>query len=77
MDFILRGVKYSLTRDEVRTRMEGIKPKPIRKYYVVVNRRRYPIKQVIATCLDLYYVEFGTADAAQILRRLGFKLLWF
>lgn len=74
MNFILKGLPCVLFRKGVKQTMRGVKPTPIRKYYVIVNRKRYSPKQVISTCTGLGLSEFGTVDAAPILIRLGFKL---
>ena len=77
MYFTLKGVRYALFKDRVIDEMKGVHPELIHKYYVIVNRRRYPIKQVLGVCLELGRSEFGTVDAGPILVRLGFQLHWF
>jgi hypothetical protein len=49
-------------------------PEEIHKYYVVVNNKKYPPKQILAEVLGLSRVEFTTMDASNILQRLNFKL---
>lgn len=77
MRFILRGKAYELTRQGVEEKVIHVKPGPIQKYYVVINGKQYPPKQVISECIDIALVEFTTMDAANILRRLDFKLKQF
>jgi hypothetical protein len=72
--FILKGKVYNLTREEVEAKMEGIEPELARKYIIMVKGKEYPPKQVLAEMLGLGRVEFTTMDAANILRRLGFRL---
>jgi len=74
MRFMLRGKVYNLTREEVEAKMEKIEPELARKYIIIVNGKEYPPKQVLAETLGLGRVEFTTMDAANILRRLGFRL---
>lgn len=74
MEFTLRGNEYSLGRPDVERALKNVLPDPIRQYFVVVNGEEYPPKQVIAESLKLGRVEFTTMDAANILRRLDFKL---
>ena len=74
MRFILRGKAYDLAKVEVEEKMEGITPEVIHKYYVVVNGKNYPPKQVLGEILRLSRVEFTTMDATNVLRRLFFEL---
>lgn len=74
MRFILKGKAYELNKKEIEKRMEKISPEVIRKYYIVINGKKYPPKQVISEVLQLGRVEFTTMDAVNILRRLGFEI---
>mgnify|MGYP000232784840 CR=1 FL=1 len=74
MRFTIRGRNYELSREEVVERVRNVEPKAIRKYYVEINGRKYPIKQVVAECLDLNPIEFTTACAYRILSGLGFEI---
>jgi len=72
--FILRKNPYEFTKEDVERAMIGVDPEVIRQYYVEINGKKFPPKQVISHILNLGKVEFTTMDAASILRRLGFKL---
>jgi hypothetical protein len=72
--FILKGKAYLLDKGAIETKMSSVEPELIRQYYVEINKRRYPPKQVISMVLDLGRVEFTTMDAVNILRRLGFEI---
>jgi len=74
MRFILRRKAYNLTKQEVEKKMQRVVPEEIHKYYVVVNNKKYPPKQILAEVLGLSRVEFTTMDASNILQRLDFKL---
>jgi len=74
MRFILRGKAHTLTKRDVEDKMQGRDPEVIRKYYVVVNGKNYPPKQVLEEMLKLGRVEFTTMDATNVLRRLDFEL---
>jgi len=74
MRFILKGKAYDIDKREIEARMIGVAPEAARKYYVTVNGKEYPPKQVLSQTLGLIRVEFTTMDAASILRRLGFEL---
>ena len=74
MRFILKGKAYDLTKEEVEEKMQEVLPEVIRQYYVIVNGKKYPPKQVISKVLGLGRVEFTTMDAVNILHRLGFEI---
>lgn len=72
--FILKGRVYLLDKGSIEKKMENIQPELVRQYYVEVNKRKYPPKQIISMTLGLGKVEFTTMDAVNILRRLGFDI---
>ena len=72
--FILRKTPYEYTKEDFERDLIGLEPESIRQYYVEINGKKFPPKQVIAHVLRLGKVEFTTMDAANILRRLGFRL---
>jgi len=74
MRFVIRGREYEITKEEILERMRGVEPKEIRKYYVEVNGREYPIKQVISETLNVELIAFTSMDAFGILSRLGFDV---
>ena len=74
MRFVIRGREYEITKEEILERMRGVEPKEIRKYYVEVNGREYPIKQVISETLNVEPIAFTSMDAFGILSRLGFDV---
>jgi len=72
--FILRQNAYEMTKEQVERELIGVAPEVIRLYYVEINGKKFPLKQVISHMLRLGKVEFTTMDAANIVRRLGFKI---
>lgn len=74
MRFILNGKAYERTREDIENSMASEQPEPVRQYFVIVNGKRFPPKQVLAKALDLGRVEFTTMAASNILQRIGFKL---
>jgi len=72
--FILRKTPYEFSKEDFERELIGLEPEVIRQYYVEINGKKFPPKQVIAHILRLGKVEFTTMDAANILRRLGFRL---
>ena len=72
--FILRGKAYNLTREDIEKGMIGVQPEAIRLYYVEINGKKYPPKQILSKILGLGKVEFTTMDASTTLRRIGYKI---
>ena len=64
---------FDLDRAEVERTMREVRPDPLRSHYVIVNGRRYPPKQVIATVTGLDRSDFITTQARNVLERLGFR----
>jgi len=74
VDFVLGGKRYSLTHEGVVESLRGQEPHEVRRYYVEVQGRRYPPKQVFELATDLSPVEFTTMDAVRILKKLRFEI---
>ena len=72
--FILRKNAYEYSKEDFERELIGLEPEIIRQYYVEINGKQFPPKQVISHILKLGKVEFTTMDAANILRRLGFRI---
>jgi hypothetical protein len=66
------GEDVELDAAAVELSVAGVDPEPIREHYVVIGRRRYPPKQVLAAVTGLDRSDFTTHQARSILRRLGF-----
>lgn len=65
---------FDLTHDQVVRTMRNRSPEPIQAHYVVVERRRFPPKQVIAAVTGLDRSTFISTQARSILERLGFTV---
>ena len=65
---------FDLSRDQVLRTMRQVEPEPIQTHYVVVDRRRFPPKQVIAAVTGLDRSTFISTQARNILERLGFTV---
>ena len=74
MRFTINGTVYVSGYASVRARMQLVKPDPIHKYYVIVNRVRYTPNQVLQRITGLTRVECKTLYSVPILHRLGFKI---
>jgi hypothetical protein len=66
------GEDFELDAARIERAVAGIDPEPIREHYVVIGKRRYPPKQVLAAVTGLDRGDFTTHQARSILRRLGF-----
>lgn len=74
MRFVINSALFYATKTSVKTAMRSVRPDPIRKYYVIVNRRRYTPNQVLQYLTGLPRVECKTLYSVPILHRLGFKI---
>ena len=77
MVFAIRGKQFNIEKDDIINVVKGVEPEPLtgkRKYYVEINGRRYPIKQVISLVTGLPRIAFTAMDAYRILTKLGFEV---
>lgn len=70
--FTIAGRTFELERNEVEAAVATLLPDPLHEHYVVVDGRRFPPKQVIASATALDRADFTTHQARRILTRLGF-----
>lgn len=66
------GTDFELDAAGVERAVAEVDPEPVREHYVVIGRRRYPPKQVLAAVTGLDRGDFTTHQARSILQRLGF-----
>lgn len=74
MEFVIRGQRFNLSREEIEKRLKDVEPRGNSKYRVVIHGRKYPIKQVISQATGLPSIAFTTQDAYRLLSRLGFEI---
>lgn len=72
--FTLGGRQFELTEADVERALQHLAASDVRKYYVAVHGRQYPVKQAIAAATGLPSDRFITTDAVRILRNLGFNV---
>ncbi|RLE97282.1 MAG: hypothetical protein DRJ63_09380 [Thermoprotei archaeon] len=75
--FIIRGRVYDITREDIINAVRNVEPEPLtgkKKYYVEINGRQYPIKQVISLVTGLPRIAFTAMDAYRILTKLEFEV---
>ena len=65
--------RFELRRETIERIMRQVLPEPISSHYVVIGRRRYPPKQVVALVTGLDRADFTSHQARRILMRLGFS----
>ena len=74
MRFTVKGREFDISREQIVRVVKGKEPKPIKKYYVEIEGKRYPIKQVIEWVTGLHPIDFTSMYANDILSKLGFKV---
>jgi len=67
----IQGQDYEITRDDIIRVARGNEPSPIKTYYVEVEGRRYPPKQLIRAATGTAE-PFDSASARSALTKLGF-----
>jgi hypothetical protein len=70
----IAGQRFDLRRTAVERATRRVLPEPISSHYVVIGRRRYPPKQVVALVTGLDRADFTSHQARRILMRLGFAV---
>ena len=70
--FVLGGASYEVTRAQFEERLSKIDPEPIRKYWVAIGGRRFPVKQAVGIGLGAERASFSSGQALSILRKLGY-----
>ena len=75
--FTLRGQMFDLDKGEIERALRNLQPEAVTKHAVQVNGKMYPVKQALRAALgksDISRLDFTSADARRILRRLEFRL---
>ena len=70
----LNGKDYEIDSEKIRKLYSRLEPKAIDKYWVEIEGRRLPPKQIVSQLLDLPLVSFTTMDATRVLTAAGFKV---
>jgi hypothetical protein len=71
--FVLGGASYEVTRAQFEEHLSKIDPEPIRKYWVAIGGRRFPVKQAVGVGLGAERATFSSGQALSILRKLGYQ----
>ena len=77
MDFKIRGRTYSISEKEVFERTAGVAPVATdsrNKYFIRLQEKEYPIKQVLELVINRPVAEFTAHTAYRVLTKLGFEV---
>lgn len=69
----LGGVVYSVTRKGFEERLALAQPESIRKYFVAIGGRNFPVKQAVSVGVGAPRASFGTEVAIHALTKLGYR----
>ena len=77
MRVIIKGKTYKANKEDVEKKLKGIQPELDEKfkYFVEIEGKQFPIKQIVSKSLGLLKPAFNTQEAFAILQRLGFKIV--
>ena len=69
----LGGVSYPLDRKQFEARLANAQPETIKKYFVEIGGRKYPVKQAVSVGLGAPRAAFRTDAAIHALTKLGYQ----
>lgn len=72
--FTLRGKTFEKDREDFVKAAKATEPGRIQKYSTVVNGKRYPIRQLVASATGLPAIAITSQDAYRILEKFGFAV---
>lgn len=80
MQFVIGGTRHKLDAETVANAARRIVPESIdgrHKYYVEIEGRYIPIKQLLSQVTGLHRRDFISLDANRVLKKLGFTIQQF
>lgn len=72
--FTLRGRTFEKEREDFMKAAKPMEPGRIQKYSTIVNGKRYPIRQLVASVTALPAIAITSQDAYRILGKFGFTV---
>jgi hypothetical protein len=69
----LGGVAYPVTRKVFEERLAAAQPESIRRYFVTIRGRNFPVKQAVSVGFGAPRASFGTEVAIHALTKLGYR----
>jgi hypothetical protein len=73
-EFVMKGQRLHATREAVEAALKGVEPEKVRTKWLIVQGRRYPVRQVFAVAFGIPRGDVNTRTAVKVLRRLGFEV---
>ena len=71
--FKVSAYEFDLSKEEVEHRLRNVEPEEVRKLFVTVSRRRYPVKQALSAVKpNLLRSAFTSSEAIRVFKKLGF-----
>lgn len=67
----VNGVDYDIDSEKILRLAARLEPKGIDKYWVKLQGRRFPPKQIVSELLDIPLVDFTSMDAGRVLGAVG------
>jgi len=67
------GIEYPLDRNSFEARLERAQPEAIRKYFVEIGGRKFPVKQAVSIGLGAPRASFRTDAAIRALAKMGYQ----
>ena len=74
IEVTIEGRRVYLRDEEVRSRLQGVDPGPLRVHVVDVEGVVFPVKEAFALATGLDTLDFNTNQARGALKRLGFTV---
>jgi hypothetical protein len=69
----LGGVSYPLDRKQFEARVANAQPEAVKKYFVEIGGRKFPVKQAVSVGLGAPRAAFRTDAAIHALTKLGYQ----
>jgi hypothetical protein len=74
LKFTIGGHAVRLSKEDVERALDGMNPESVKKYWVVISGKEFPIKQVLSVATKIPPAAFISTDAYRVLSRLGFDI---
>jgi hypothetical protein len=74
LKFTIGGHAIQLSKEDVERALDGVNPESIKKYWIVISGKEFPIKQALSVAAKIPPAAFISTDAYRVLSRLGFEV---
>ena len=71
--FVIRGKEYEISREDILKKARELTPERVNHWFVEIEGKRFPVKQIVCETLGIERIRITTADAVRILEKLGFE----